>query len=344
MADESALVMALDFVTRGGQAPVPAFVGGAVALASFTAGAEKVREKARDWTRARNVQGLGIGPKLSNGDHLDDELALRVYVDEKKPRSRIANPVPKKVTVPEVGAIPTDVVEIGTVELEAFRERVRPAMPGSGLGGQGVTVGTFGCLVRKRGDDKTLYILSNSHVLANSGVAAIAGDVVQPGDTDGGRTPTDTLASLTEFVPFDFSDGYPNLVDAAIARVRSSRSVRREIRLLGTRPSGVSEKLERGMKVTKVGRTTDLTTGVIQDVHYRMQIPYPTSTATPPARKKAGLRELVLCSRYTAGGDSGSLVLNDRKRAVGLHFAGSPGSSIFCRIRNVFDALDLRLA
>lgn len=343
MAEESALVQALDFVTRGGQAPVPAFVGGAVALASFTADAEKVREKARGWARARSVQGLGIGPKLSDGDQTE-ELALRVYVDTKRPRGRLANPVPKKVTVPEGGAVPTDVVEIGTVELEAFRDRVRPAIPGSGVGGLGVTVGTFGCLVRKRGDDKTLYILSNSHVLANSGLAAIDGDVVQPGDTDGGTTPSDTLATLTEFVPFDFSDGYPNTVDAAIARVRSRRSVRCEIRLLGKRPAGVSHTLKRGMTVTKVGRTTDLTTGVIQDLHYRMRIPYPTSTATPPARRKAGLRDLVLCSRYTAGGDSGSLVLNDRNRAVGLHFAGSLGSSIFCRIGNVFAALDVRLA
>lgn len=343
MADESALEVALDFVTRGGQAPVPEFLGGAAALASFTAAAEKVREKARDWTRARSVQGLGIGPKLSDGDQTE-ELALRVYVDTKKPRGRLANPVPRRVTVPEIGAVPTDVVEIGPVELEAFRDRVRPAMPGSGVGCKGVTVGTFGCLVRKRGDDNGLYILSNAHVLARSGLAPIDADVVQPGDSDGGKIPADSLASLTEFVPFDFSDGYPNTVDAAIARVRSSRSVRGEIRILGVRPTRVNTRLERGMTVKKVGRTTDLTTGVIQDVHYRMTINYPTSTATPPSTRKAGLRDLVLCSRFTAGGDSGSLVLDDRNRAVGLHFAGSPGSSIFCRIRNVLDALDVQLA
>ena len=32
-----------------------------------------------------------------------------------------------------------------------FTERVRPAMPGSGLGHTAVTVGTFGCLVREKG-------------------------------------------------------------------------------------------------------------------------------------------------------------------------------------------------
>jgi hypothetical protein len=71
-----------------------------------------------------------------------------------------------------------------------------------------------------------------------------------------------------------------------------------------------------------------------------MRLEYPT----PSGRRAAGLTDLVLCSRYTAGGDSGSLVLNNRNRAVGLHFAGSPSSSIFCRIHNVFKLLNVELA
>ncbi len=199
--------------------------------------------------------------------------------------------------------------------------------------------------MRKKGNpDGGLYILSNSHVLANSGVAEVGDRVIQPGDLDGGRVRNDTLAELAEFVPFDFSPGYPNLVDAAIAKVKNSRSVGPEIRILGVQPKGVSEALRRGMRVRKVGRTTDFTTGVIQDLHYRVRISYRNSKKNPRSRRPAGLRDLVLCTRYTAGGDSGSVVLNDRDYAVGLHFAGSPSSSIFCRIRNVFDALDLKLA
>lgn len=343
MANEADLVAALEFVTRGAEAAVPeALVPDAVAPAAFLAAAEKVREKARNWTTGSHVQGLGIGPRITKG-RATEELALRVYVDQKEPRARLDDPVPKTVTVPEAGAVPTDVVEIGEVELETFRDRVRPAMPGSGLGHPDVSVGTFGCLVRKRGGGDALYVLSNSHVLANSGLATAGDEIVQPGKTDGGQGGTDSLATLAEFVPFDFSDGYPNLVDAAIARVRSP-SVRRELRFLEIRPAGVSHALERGMTVKKVGRTTDLTTGIVQDLHYRMRLSYPTSRTSPPSRGMAGLRDLVLCSRYTAGGDSGSLVLNTRNRAVGLHFAGSPSSSIFCRIRNVFDALDLQLA
>jgi hypothetical protein len=54
--------------------------------------------------------------------------------------------------------------------MELDTQRHRPAFPGCGLGHTDVTVGTFGCLVRKKGDPNNLYILSNSHVLANEGI------------------------------------------------------------------------------------------------------------------------------------------------------------------------------
>jgi hypothetical protein len=94
------------------------------------------------------------------------------------------------------------------------------------------------------------------------------------------------------------------------------------------------------MKVHKVGRTTDFTLGVVSDIHFRTRISYKRSATR---RAPAGLKEQVLCSRFTQGGDSGSLVLNDRGRAVGLHFAGSPSSSIFNRIEHVLNALDIQL-
>ena len=108
------------------------------------------------------------------------ELALRVYVEKKKPKTKVDNPVPKVVAVPGVGDRITDVIELGKVVPELFTERVRPAMPGSGLGHTAVTVGTFGCLVRKKGDADGLYVLSNSHVLANEGMALPGDGILQP--------------------------------------------------------------------------------------------------------------------------------------------------------------------
>lgn len=341
MATENDLVLALEFVTEGAKAAVPQTLARAeFSTESFVAETRKIQKKARPWTQGRGIQGVGIGEKISDGKVSGDELALRVYVEKKKPKSKIKNPVPSKLPVPEIGDVTTDVVEIGRVEPEIFTSRVRPAMPGCGVGHPKVTVGTFGCLVRKKGK-KRLYILSNSHVIANEGVAKKGDPVLQPGWMDGGRPPKDVIGRLEEWVPFQFSaTGFPNLVDAAIARVAKSR-VTDVIRIIGIAPSGVSTNIRRRMRVQKVGRTTDYTTGVVLDVHYRLSLSYMRPGG---GTGRVGLRDQVLCSRYTQGGDSGSAVLNSRKRVVGLHFAGSPSTSIFNRIENVFNLLDLELA
>jgi hypothetical protein len=307
---------------------------------SFRAETRRIREKARPWTQGPGIQGLGLGEKVTAGK-MEESLALRVYVERKKPLSKVKNRVPKTVRVPEVGEFPTDVVEIGRVERESFRERVRPAMPGCGLGHPNVTVGTFGCLVRKRDDPDRLYILSNSHVLADEGLAKIGDPILQPGPADGGKS-KDRLARLAQFQPFAFSRvGYLNFADAAIAEV-DPRQVEEAIRILGVPPAGLGRVIRRGMQVQKVGRTTDHTVGLVRDVDYRFSLNYKNADAG--RRSRVGFRDQVLCSRYTAGGDSGSLVLNGRGYALGLHFAGSPSSSVFSPIRDVFDALDLELA
>ena len=114
------------------------------------------------------------------------------------------------------------------------------------------------------------------------------------------------------------------------------------IRLLGIKPVGVSTNLQRGMRVQKVGRTTDHSWGEIVDIDARPIIPYDDPN-NPGSEIDVAFRDQVICTRYTAGGDSGSLVLNERNFAVGLHFAGSESSSIFSKIDNVLTALDIEL-
>ena len=340
MASERELQLALEFVSEGDRAVIPRGQSREVfSTESFRVETERIRKKSQPWTQGPGIQGLGLGEKISDG-RVGEELALRVYVARKKPLSKVKNRVPKRVRVPEVGEFLTDVEEIGRVEAESFRERVRPAMPGCGLGHPNVSVGTFGCLVRKRGDASGLYILSNSHVLADEGVAEIGDPILQPGAFDGGGR-GDRLARLSEFQPFTFSRvGYLNFVDAAIAEVDPGR-VEEVIRILGVAPSGVGRVLRRGMQVQKVGRTTDHTVGIVRDVDYRFSLSY--KNPDTGRRSRVGFRDQVLCSRYTAGGDSGSLVMNMREYALGLHFAGSPSTSIFSRIRDVFSALDIQL-
>ena len=331
MAEKKHLLRALDILTQGTAAPASASIG--------LEAVESVHRESRPWTMGEGIQGLGIAAKVTDGEQRP-ETVLKVYVEKKKPRSQVSNMVPKAVPVPGVEQpIDTDVEEIGRVEKEPNTTRVRPAVPGFGVGHPDITVGTFGCLVRKRGQATPLYILSNSHVLANEGLAKIGDPILQPGPFDGGEVGRDEIGKLSELIPFDFAEeGFPNLVDAAIAEV-DAKDVTSAVRLIGV-PQGSSRYVRRDMNVQKTGRTTDYTTGVIRDTDYRMRLSY----AKPGGGSGlVGLRDLVLCTRYTAGGDSGSAVFNMSGKVVGLHFAGSPSSSIFNKIGNVLDLLDIEI-
>ncbi len=331
MANTRTLRRALDILTEGGSAPV---------MESLKPSAESLLETARPWTMGEGIQGLGIGQKIKDGEALSD-LVLKVYVEKKLPKSQTSNMVPKMVEFPGIEEqLATDVEEIGRVEIESNTSRIRPVIPGFSVGHLEVTAGTFGCLVRLNGDKEGLYILSNSHVLANQGVANKGDVIIQPGDLDSGKEPGDVIAKLFDWVPFEFTaTSYPNLVDAAIAKVNDNDTVRSAIRKIGL-PKGISTTLRRGMKVRKTGRTTDYTIGEITDVDYRLALKY----KKPGGEKdRVGLRDQVLCTRYTAGGDSGSAVINSKGRVVGLHFAGSPSTSIFNKIRHVIQLLDISI-
>jgi hypothetical protein len=329
MHSESELLTALDILT----------LGGGESGTALTAETLAARTEHQEWVNGSVIQGFGIGEKVTDGEILD-EVVLKVYVDQKIPEQELPSgaKIPKQVYVPGIdGAIQTDVEAIGVVHLESNTTRVRPAIPGFSIGHTAVTAGTFGCLVQKGSDDSLFYILSNSHVLADEGLASKGDSIIQPGKADGGTTPTDLLGALEDFVPFDFSPGYPNRVDAAIAKVNDKTQVTSAIRIIGV-PVGTSLVLSRGMQVQKCGRTTDYTIGIIRDINYRTTLNYKrVGGGTSPA----GFQDQVLCTRYTDSGDSGSAVLNMQKELLGLHFAGSDSSSIFNKIGNVFTALKI---
>jgi Trypsin len=333
MAATKELLFALDMLTEGTVAEM--------APEGLRAEAPVARREHKSWTNAPGIQGLGIGEKISNGKRLK-EVVLKVYVKKKLPKNQLpdATIVPSEVRIDALSKpIPTDVQAIGKVELEENTTRERPLIPGYSIGHLKITAGTLGCIVRKKGE-KHLYLLSNSHVLANEGVAKKGDQMVQPGPIDGGKAPGDVVGKLDEFVPFQFtSAGFPNLVDAAIAQLRGNIAATSAIRLIGI-PAGVSTVLRRNMQVQKTGRTTDYTVGVITDINYRLALTYKKPGG---GRGRVGLRDQVLCTRYTDGGDSGSAVLNMKKEMVGLHFAGSPSSSIFNKIANVLTALKIEI-
>jgi hypothetical protein len=322
-----------------------------------------VLEESRDrlWSHA-HVVATGLGYKVTRGVKTDS-LALVCSVDEKLPMHRLR---PRDRVPSALAGIPTDVVATGPIRAFLSRtERQRPAPGGVSIGHRMVTAGSLGCLVRR---GQQVLILSNNHVLANSNEAGRGDAILQPGPHDGGRFPDDHIADLDDFVPITFLDSpsecrfargviallnagcrllrsatryrivnaraRDNLVDAAIARPLEPALIRGEILEIGT-PAGLGRG-QLGLAVKKSGRTTGLTTGQITQVDVSVDVQY------GPGRL-ARFTDQLMAGPMSQGGDSGSAVLDNSNRLVGLLFAGSENSTIINRVEHVFSALGLSL-
>jgi len=299
-----------------------------------------------------NVVGVGVGKKIVRGKETDDPAVI-VFVERKLPESQLK----KKDIVPKtLEDVKTDVVETGRLralsapatEAQSRTDRWRPALGGVSIGHFKVTAGTLGGVVR-RGDER--LILSNNHVLANENDARRGDPILQPAPADRGGT-DDTIARLDGFVEIRFDGGNaepflrrlanrlglrpvaeppPNFVDAAIAKPVEDNLVDDSILGLGT-PSGVADAGVSEM-MRKSGRTTGITSGRVLATEATVRVQYGRDTAT--------FADQVVASPMSRGGDSGSLVLNERNEVVGLLFAGSDTATVWNRSRRVMDALGI---
>lgn len=337
MPSEKKLIQALDLLT------LPPAEG---EIESLGPGTSSRIDKTRSVIEQDNVVAVGISEKISDSTDTG-KLAVTFYVDKKRPLSRLsAEEVIPPAMLLDVNAepVPTDVIEIGQPQLEMPaslpRKAKNPIQPGYSIGHFQATAGTLGAIVKKGGK---LYLLSNSHVLAESGKGKKGDKILFPGDADGGILDDDVIGELEDFIAFQVGGAMVNRTDCAIATPLPERlgSLIADIFEVGL-PTGTL-KAKRGMKVIKSGRTTHTTEAEIRDVNFRMTIKYPNGIG------KVGFFDQVLCTRYTEGGDSGSLVLEkNSKKAVGLHFAGYPDEhgvmgSVFNPIQDVLKELKVRL-
>ncbi len=205
--------------------------------------------------------------------------------------------------------------------------KYRPAPNGVSLGHPAITAGTLGCLVNKNG---TTYILSNNHVMANQNDANLGDNVLQPGPYDGGQNPGDAIATLSEFQTIVFSTSANNVIDAAIAAVNPSdvTGATADEGNYGA-PSTTVVAAAVGMDVQKCGRTTGCTSTStsksnegITAINATVNVGYDAGTAR-------FINQIVITKRgFSAGGDSGSLVVDLNGNPVGLLFAGSTTTTI----------------
>lgn len=313
--------------------------------------------------RLDNVVGVGVGHK-EVGLNRTKQPSMIVFVEKKKPKAELRS---GQVVPPKLDDLETDVIEIGRVRLLNPKGRVRPAQPGMSIGHYKVSAGTFGAVVRDRHTRERL-ILSNNHILANGsdgmdGRAAVGDAIIQPGSYDGG-TEKDKVASLIRFAPLMrtqqeadcpvaagvarvgsrmlslFRPNYRmvlvkqnragNTVDAALARPDSPGLVDDKILEIGQVQGTAGVSI--GDQVIKSGRSSGLTSGKVTATGVTLQVEL-------SGKEKGWFSDQVVSDMVSKPGDSGSLVLNQKKQAVGLLFAGSEKYTIFNRIQNVLNRL-----
>lgn len=86
----------------------------------------------------------------------------------------------------------------------------------------------------------------------------------------------------------------------------------------------------------KSGRTSGLSIGSVIAVGVTLEVEIVDD-------EKGWFMDQIVSDMTSRPGDSGSLVLDDQKRAVGLLFAGSEKYTVFNRIDQVFSRLEVEL-
>lgn len=226
-------------------------------------------------------------------------------------------------------------------EVDHKAKQDRPILLGTS-GGWGLDLangyccgGTLGSLIQIGGVN---HILSNYHVLESdivsggNGVVATIGDpIIQPGLIDVGcdASKAQVVATLVPWHSLPDSN-----VDAAVAVAEpgmvDSTGAILEIGAVSSQTATASI----GQAVKKSGRTTGLTRSSVSGLNATVSVTYEDECAGATAFTKTFTGQIIIKNRrssFLAGGDSGSLMVEDvdsNPRAVGLLFAGSSTTAV----------------
>jgi hypothetical protein len=219
------------------------------------------------------------------------------------------------------------------------RRKNRPLEIGGSIGHVKITAGTLAAFVTS-GDGEEDWLLSNNHVLADEDRAKVGDRVVQPGPLDGGRAPRDVVGRLARSVKLKRRG---NRVDAATATIAEGVEYYfNHLRTFGPLAGARGEAVDLGEIVHKLGRTTGLTKGRVSAIELDgLRVGYDIGELEFDGQIEI---EPIAARPFSLGGDSGSLVFDGRRRAVGLLFAGNDVDATYASpIAAVLDALAARL-
>ena len=293
-----------------------------------------------DMMKLPGVLGTAVG--------LDDsgETALVIYVDQDSPsRAEIVRGLPPQIRGIGVKVELTDKFRAfagkpGGGGVSHTAKQTLPIQLGTSGGWRTDLAngyccgGTLGSLIQV---GTTKYILSNYHVFESdifaggNGVATTGDPIIQPGLIDVGCNALTaqnvaTLVTLSALPENNVDCSVAQVVDGA---VRTDGAIL-EIGTLSSQTVGASIN----QAVKKSGRTTKLTRSTVSGLNATISVAYENECAGGAAFTKTFTGQIVIANRrsqFLAGGDSGSLMVEDvttNPRSVGLLYAGSSTSAI----------------
>jgi hypothetical protein len=314
----------------------------------------------KDFMEMENVTGVGIGPKIVNGEYTD-ELAIQVYVAEKKDQKSLK----KNEIIPKtIDNIKTDIIErtfvlqhlpvlLDDIAIMEDATKYDTLMGGISIGpcrsvylkppevpqaGYYVFVGTLGAVVKDNATGNKM-LLSNFHVMCVDDQWKVGDKMAQPSLVDGGKCPADVVGELQRAA-------LNTDVDAAISS-HTARPISCEIKEIGNVTGTGNAAI--GLAVRKRGRTTGLTYGKVDSLNMTVQINYGNGLGVKTLKNQIHIEpDKTKSPIFGNHGDSGSAVVNDKNEIVGLHFAGGQdaqgnpvGDGIANPIQKVLTALNI---
>jgi hypothetical protein len=230
------------------------------------------------------------------------------------------------------------------LQVENFDDDIRTGEIDKGL----IIIGTLGCFVKL--NDGSPAMLSNNHVLAGENRGIRNKDrILQPGS--GTFSSADHAGTLTDYVVLNpspagarISAGNVILNDADAAVAGLVKGLAFQQKYLPSRhlpaPNGTAQAALQD-KVFKVGRTTGLTHGTVTQVPAVVgPIPYAPGTCW---FRQTLVIEGVNGTMFSDHGDSGSAVVREDGKVVGLLFAGNGEQTYACSIDLVLQNLKCSL-
>jgi len=217
----------------------------------------------------------------------------------------------------ELGHVPSDVrvEEVGLLSGHGAQDAVSPIRPGVACANEHGPSGTLGCFLDS--DDGKL-ILSANHVLALENRALKGSSIVQPKLGIVGEREIALLHDAQDL----FSAG--NLMDAAVAKLTVNdinSTIFNNVDINGVRTT----PLVTGETLTKFGQSTEERSGNFLSMTSNVSLKMRFDTYSFDDQIEINSTG----QPFSAGGDSGALVYDDQKRAVGIVIGGNNSNRSF---------------